>query len=188
MELSENEVKEIFKQNFKQIKSIEKMALNYFTLHNIRYWYSLLFNYSVAEITINELLQIEALTTSISIAYGRLFGKNEAGTKKLEHDIIPKEFSLAHNEIINLRHKRYAHHGEDSAISKSVKPQYIGGRFKIELNIEIGFYYGAAKHWAPLFAWLDKYMYETLHKNIESLTQKTGYIWEMPNGPAPKWV
>ena len=188
MELSEIEVKEILKKNSRQIKSIEKMALNYYSLYSIRYWYSLLSNYPISGFTIEDLLQIDALTASISVAYGRLFGKAKAGTTKLDDDILPEMYLSAHNEIINLRHRKYAHHGEDSALSKSVNPEYINGKFTIELNVEVGFYFGAAKHWAPLLAWLDEYMNETLRKNIDSLTKKTGYVWEMPNGPAPKWV
>lgn len=188
MELSEYEVKEILEQNLRQIEQIEKMTLNYFTIHNIRYWYSLLSNFPLEQFSIDELLQIEALTSSISIAYGRLFGQGKAGTTKLEDNILPKIYLSAHNEIINLRHRRYAHHGEDSTINKSAKPQYIEGKFKIKLSIEIGFYFGAAKHWGPLFEWLDGYMYDTLYKNINSLSQKTGYVWEMEDGPVPRWI
>jgi len=187
MKLTDNEVKEILDQNSKRIEGIEKMALNLYAIHNIRYWYSHLLNFPVSQNLLQDMMQIEAYTTSISVAYGRLFGEGQGKVTKLERNILPEEYLHIHDEIINLRHGRYAHHGNDPSIRKSVPVKY-DGKFKIGLEMEIGFYIGAPKAWQPLFEWLDDYMYRTLYKKIHSLSKKTRQEWEMENGPVPKWI
>lgn len=106
MKLTDNEVKEILDQNSKRIEGIEKMALNVYAIHNIRYWYSHLLNFPVSQNRLQDMMQIEAYTTSISVAYGRLFGEGQGKVTKLERNILPEEYLHIHDEIINLRHGR----------------------------------------------------------------------------------
>lgn len=179
---------EILKKNKKQIEQLNKMILNMYAIHNIRYWYSLLSNFPISDNQMEDIMQIEAFTTSITVAYGRLFGEGQGETTKLQKKDLPEDLLSIHDEIINLRHGRYAHHGNDPSIDKSTSIEYSDGRFLVNLSLEIGFYMGAPKTWKSLFEWLDGYMYTSLYKKLDSLTESTGFKWEIDIKPPPRWI
>lgn len=186
MEKSEQKINEI-KQKYKyQIDRLDKLILNLYAVSNIRYWYDVLSKIPIAQ-DYHYLMQIEAFTTSIIISYGRLFGETN-GTIPLDKKIIPKEFVFIHDEIMNLRNERYAHHGKHATIQKDPNIQFVDSRFFISPEIQIDFCFGAPKHWASLFEWLDNYMHKTIHDLLTFLTNETKTEWIFPNGPKPSWI
>lgn len=187
MEKSEEEIKEILSKHSKQIEQINKMLLNMYSISNIRFWYSCLSNFRKSEDVNRDILQMEALTTSIIISYGRIFGVG-TGSTILNDKIIPDILFPIHKEIINLRHSRYAHHGEDSFLEKAIDVSYDGSSFVIIPKLEIGFWLGAPKKWADLFEWLDGYMYDKVQNTIKSLSSKTGIEWKFPHGSTPLYI
>ncbi|PUV24380.1 hypothetical protein [Sphingobacterium athyrii] len=187
MEKSENEINEILAKHKKQIEQMGKMLLNIYAIANIRFWYSCLANFRKSDDMQKDILQMEALTTSIIVSYGRIFGKG-TGTTVLKEQIIPTELMIVHKEIIDLRHAKYAHHGELSTLEKGIEVNYVDSSFMITPKFEIGIWLGAPKHWAPLFEFLDGYMYESLHNTLTHLTMETGVEWKFPHGPTPSWI
>lgn len=160
MEKSEQEIKEILYKHSKQIEQLNKMLLNMYAISNIRFWYSCLANFRKSEDISRDILQMEAFTTSIVISYGRIFSSG-SGSTILNDKIIPDFLVLTHQEIINLRHGRYAHHGEQSFFIKNIDVSYMDFSFIIKPKLEVGFWLGTPKKWADLFEWLDAYMYDT---------------------------
>jgi hypothetical protein len=187
MQKSEQEINKILNDNSKQIEQINKMLLNMNAVSNIRFWCSCLSNFRKSKELNDDILKMEAFTTSIVISYGRIFGSG-AESNKLKEKIIPENLFPVHKEIIDLRNGRYAHHGEHSFFEKCTDITYVDYAFVINPKIEVGFWFGISKKWEELFEWLDGYMYDTMHKTLLSLSDKTGVEWKFPNGPAPLYI
>lgn len=67
------EIAKIVEENQPDIDRLKKMAFNIQSVANIRYWYWLLANFKKTPNQHEDLMAMEALTTSIIISYGRLF-------------------------------------------------------------------------------------------------------------------
>ncbi len=187
MEKSENEIRNILEKCQPDIERLRKMMLNMYAVSNIRYWYWCLSHFKKTEKLHEDIMKMDALTTSIVVSYGRLFGK---GTKStiLNQKIIPDSLKQTHKSIINLRHERYAHHGVHTSIENNIRIKFNGFSFVITPDMQIGIWLGAPKEWASLFSWLDAHMYETMKKNLELLTKKTGIEWTILHGSSPHWI
>src|SRR6218665_3121659 len=184
MNNSEKEPKAILEENRKHIERLDKMVLNMYSVANIRYWYWCLSNFKVSPNIHEDIMKMDALTTSIVISYGRLFGQG-TGTTVLNKAILPVELTPIHDAIIDLRNGRYAHHGDHETINTQINIEFNGSSFVITPSMQFVFCLGAPKEWKPLFEWLDAHMHETIHKQLDFLTRTTGIQWEFPDGPAP---
>lgn len=187
MKKSEKEIEEILYKYKKQIDQMSKMLLNANSLASIRFWYSYLSNFRKSDDIHQDILQMEAYTTSIIVSYGRIFSGG-TGSTVLKEKVIPVELLAIHKEIIDLRHAKYAHHGELSTLEMDIEVGYIDSAFIVTPKLEVGFWLGAPKKWAPLFEWLDEFMYDTFQNALTSLTKETGVAWKFPHGPAPTWI
>jgi hypothetical protein len=59
-------------------------------------------------ITSEAWMEQEVLTTAFVVTYGRLFAKGE-GASGLSDGVLPKHLKPVHDELIELRNRRYAH-------------------------------------------------------------------------------
>lgn len=187
MEKSEQEIIEIKKKYRRHIEKLEKMQLNAFAVSNIRYWYNCLSKLPKSTDLFYDFMLIDAFTTSIIISYGRLFGQG-TGTTTLNKADIRKDLIPIHDEIIELRHARYAHHGGHSSIVKKNFIEYVDSSFCLSQEIQIDGWLGAPKHWGALFKWIDEYNYNSIHDILLYLTKETGIEWKFPHGPTPPWI
>jgi len=187
MDKTEEEIRELVSNNLTHVDRLKKMALNLHSVSCIRFWYWRLGNFYKSSDLHEDIMEMDALTTSIVISYGRLFGTGE-GTTKLKNNIVPPPLEIIHNNIITLRNTKYAHHGNHESIEAKVEISFNGLSLEVIPNLEFGIYLGAPKDWAPLFEWLDNHMHETITKHLSFLTKTTGIEWDMPYGDAPRWV
>ncbi|WP_286850695.1 MULTISPECIES: hypothetical protein [Sphingobacterium] len=181
------EIDDILQKYKKHIGLIEKMILNMHTIANIRYWYAYLSKFPLSDIQHQDIMEMEAFTTSIIVSYNRLFGQG-TGTTVMKTNLLPANLLPIHDEIIELRNARYAHHGEHSTIDKVVNTEFIDSLFIVTPKIEFTFCFGAPKHWNALFQWWDDHMYKVLHERLDFLSKETGFKWETPCGPPPPWI
>lgn len=187
MKKSNEEIDAIKEKCKPQIDQMNKMLLNMYAVSNIRFWYSCLRNFRKTSDIHKDIMKMEAFTTSIIVSYGRIFGSG-TGTTILKEKIIPKDLLCVHKQIIDLRHAKYAHHGELSTFEKNIQVEYNDFSFIVIPKVEVEFCLGAPKEWAPLFEWLDEFIYDRLQNMLTSLTRDTGVEWSFPNGPAPSWI
>jgi hypothetical protein len=187
MNKSQEEIDEIRNTCQKEILRLEKMQLNIYSVAIIRYWYWKLSHFRKSPNLFEDIMGMEALTTSIVISHGRLFGEG-TGTAILKKKCIPQSLLPLHSEIINLRHAKYAHHGEHKTVEKIIELDYDGSAICVTPRLDIELCFGAPKEWGILFKWLDEYMYDRLSKQLTLLTSKTSVKWKMPQGEPPYWV
>ena len=139
------------------------------------------------EPTADALMEQEALTTAFIVTYGRLFasGKGASGVSRKN---IPTHLKSVHDDIIDLRNKRYAHNDGHETISSDVRIDFDDGGFRVGVQLTQGSFLGGRDEWEELIKFIDAHMHERLTKILARMTKKSGYEWSFPVGPAPDWV
>jgi hypothetical protein len=128
-------------------------------------------------------MELDMLTTAFVVAYVRLHqGGNGSG---FDRDILPEKLRRVHDQIIDVRNKRFAHNDDHHSVSNSLGIQFDGNRFFLKFGLTLGYHIGGATEWPELVGFLDRFTVERMNKLFARLKQKTGYEWVMPTGPAP---
>lgn len=175
------------------IERLDRMAANHLTMNEVEFVYHQLrqlvpeSGMKAESITVEFILQNEALTTALVVAYGRLFASGN-GTTKLDAKKLPEAFREAHEEIISLRNERYAHHGAHHSLTTTVALESEGDDVIFGQSISVGMWFGAPIHWGPLFVWLRGHIHDRVQSELAYLSQRSGVTWKMRNGPPPSWV
>ena len=139
------------------------------------------------EATPEWVMEQETLTTAFIVTYARLFAKGD-GASGISKGSIPAHLRPVHDDIIQLRNKRYAHNGSHETINSGIRIDFDDSGFRIQAQMSLGFYVGGRNEWEDLITFIDAHMHERLTKILCRLKEKTGYEWVFPTGPAPDWV
>ena len=138
------------------------------------------------EATMEWVLENDMLTLAFVTTYVRLIdGGIGCGVSR---SALPAKLRPVHDNIIELRNKRYAHNSGHDSITGSLEIGFDGGKFDISVNFNMGFHVGGALEWEPLVAFLDNLMFSRLHAQLEKLKERTGREWTFPSGTPLKWV
>lgn len=138
------------------------------------------------EATMDWALENDMLTLAFVTTYARLIdGGIGSG---ISRSALPPELRPVHDNIIELRNKRYAHNARHDSITGRLEIGFEGGKFDVSVNFNMGFHVGGALEWRPLVEFLDGLMFRRLHAQLDKLKEKTRREWTFPSGPPPKWV
>ncbi|NVK12972.1 MAG: hypothetical protein HWE35_02225 [Rhodobacteraceae bacterium] len=190
----EVDVEDLAQRFRKELEVITKHQLNFSTINVLLFSYGQLrqlgeqFASNPNQVPPGEmLLAHEALTTSVVASYGRLFTMGK-GTTKLDPNKIPAEHKAAHDELMGLRHDRYAHNGSHVTTTTTVALSVENGAVIVRPEQTAGIYIGGADSWEPLFLWINRHLVENIHNYLTDLSRKSGIEWKMNEGPAPSWM
>lgn len=139
------------------------------------------------EATAEAVMEQEVLTTAFIVTYGRLFARSD-GASRISRGNIPEHLRPVHDEIIQLRNKRYAHNDSHETVNSGIMIDFDGNGFRIQPQMSLGSHVGGRDEWEELITFIDAHMHETLTKILCRLKKKTGYEWTFPSGTAPDWV
>lgn len=139
------------------------------------------------DLTMEDCLEQEMLTTAFIVTYSRLFISGN-GVKGISRDIIPAHLKKVHDEIIDIRHKRYAHNGGHETVGSGLEIFYAESKFNLSMQLSFGFFKGGRDEWKELITIVDAHMHEMLYKILARLKEKTGYEWTTSTGPTPDWI
>jgi hypothetical protein len=138
------------------------------------------------EATTEWVLENDMLTLAFVTTYARLIdGGIGSGVSR---STLPADLRPVHDNLIDLRNKRYAHNAGHDSITGSLKIGFEGGKFEISTNVNMDVYVGGAREWEPLVEFLDDLMFSRLDAQLKELKEKTGREWTFPSGPPPNWV
>lgn len=136
--------------------------------------------------TIDAIFEHDMLTLAFVVAYVRLVdGSHGSGVSR---GTLPPDLRQAHDEIIALRNKRFAHNADHESMEGALEIGFENGRFDLKVRFKMGYHVGGAREWGQLVAFLDELMFKRLNEQLEKLRQKTGREWTFPSGPPPEWV
>lgn len=131
----------------------------------------------------DSVLELDMLTTAFVVAYVRL---HQGGTGSgFSRDALPEKLRGTHDQIIDMRNKRFAHNDDHHSVSNAMQIEFEGNRFFVKFGLTLGYHVGGATEWHELVKFLDMLTVEKMEKVIARLKEKTGYDWVMPTGPAP---
>lgn len=139
------------------------------------------------ELTADAMMEQEVLTTAFIVTYARLFASGK-GASNVQRTSIPTHLRSVHDDIISLRNKRYAHNDGHETVESGVTVDFDDGGFRVGVQLRMGFFVGGRDEWEELIRFIDAHMHERLTKILARLTEKSGYEWSFPVGPAPDWV
>ncbi|MBW4962945.1 hypothetical protein [Sulfitobacter sp. CW3] len=168
------------------IKGLIRLARAIPTTSSLSYIYHRL-KTAKFEVTAEALLEQEVLTTAFIVTYARLFASGN-GAVKLSKTDIPEHLRPVHQDIMDLRHQRYAHNGTHKTINSGIELHFDDDGFKVSMQMRLGFFLGGRNEWEELITFIDAHMHESLMKILRRLERKTGYEWTFPEGPRPDWV
>ncbi|MDV7141478.1 hypothetical protein R3X27_02160 [Tropicimonas sp. TH_r6] len=157
-----------------------QVSFMYYRLKSMGPW-------SADDITMELLFEIEAMTTALVISYGRLFASSD-GTTRISRSKIPMELRSHHDDIMELRNKRYAHHDSHHSVASMGDITFQDGRFHFAGSMRVGMHFGAPREWEPLVTWLGEYLVEQQNRQLRRLSELTGHEWTSPMGPPPAWL
>lgn len=163
----------------KLIKAIPTTASLSFIYHQLRKM--------EFEPTIDWYFQHEALTTAFIVTYSRLFASS-SGITMLSRRDIPKHLRPHHDQIIELRNKRYAHNGSHNSLDGAIEILFDGHCFEIQTKMNSGTYIGGKNEWRDLVSHIDTSMHRRISRMLKHLEKKTNCKWLFPKGPPPEWA
>lgn len=170
----------------KDIKSLVRLANAIPTTSSLSYIYHRL-RTSKFDVTAEAVMEQEMLTTAFVVTYSRLFVSGNGGSG-VSRDQIPAHLRAVHDDILEIRHQRYAHNAGHETIGSGIQIDFDDTEVRVNLGMSLGFYVGGRNEWEELVTFLDAHMHERLQKILDRLKAKTGLEWTFPVGPAPDWV
>ncbi|NEI65024.1 hypothetical protein [Rhizobium leguminosarum] len=167
------------------LKNLNRLVHAFPTMASLRYIQHRLSSTNF-EASMEWALENDMLILAFVTTYARLIdGGIGSGVSRRT---LPAELRPAHDNIIELRNKRYAHNAGHDSITANLVIGFEDGKFEVSVNFDMGFHVGGALEWKPLVIFLDELMFRRLQVQLQRLTEKTGRQWTFPSGPPPRWV
>lgn len=131
------------------------------------------------------IFEIDMMQAALAVEYSRVF---VSGSRRVSRDKVPVHLRSVHDEIMELRNKRYAHDDTHASVENSVNIWIEGERVTVVSGAEMKMCLGAPPEWEELIKWLGRFLVEQTEKQLKRLTEKTGLEWVQPKGPPPGWL
>lgn len=166
-----------------ELKQLSRLSLSYYHVVVLRHVGDRLAEYRF-KADMEALLELDMLTTAFLATYARLY-TGGAGSG-FARNALPEPLRAAHDEIIDLRNKRYAHVEEHHSVNDEMGiVEEEDGRFVITLGTRLGVYIGGSNDWPKLVDALDEIFAERGAKIIARLQARTGREWSIAQGSPP---
>ncbi|MBR0926310.1 hypothetical protein [Bradyrhizobium nitroreducens] len=166
----------------KELSQLIRISNSFTSLVALKYAAERLSEYKFAA-DMKAFLELDMLTTAFVVTYVRL---HQGGIGSgFARDILPEKLRRAHDQIIDMRNKRFAHNDGHRSISNAMEIGLEDKRFIVGFNLTLEFQVGGAPEWQDLAKFLDVMTVEKIEKLLARLKAKTGHDWVWPKGPAP---
>lgn len=167
----------------KELKQLSRLSLSLYHVTVLKHIRDRLTDYRF-KASMNAFLELDMLTTAFVATYVRLHtGGSGSGFAR---DALPEPLRAAHDEVLDLRNKRYAHVDEHHSVTDEMEIQEDEGRFIVNLGMRFGFYVGGSNEWTKLVDALDEIFANRGQKIIERLQVRTGREWMIARGEPPE--
>lgn len=166
----------------KELKQLSRLSLSFYHVTVLKHIRDRLSVYRF-KADMGAFLELDMLTTAFVATYVRLHtGGSGSGFAR---DALPEPLRAAHDEIIDMRNKRYAHVADHDSVNDEMEIHEDDGRFVVNLGLRFGFYIGGANEWTKLVDALDDIFADRGQKIVERLQARTGREWLIAQGSPP---
>jgi hypothetical protein len=126
----------------KELSQLARISNSFTSLVSLKHAQRRLSEYKFAA-DMDAILELDMLTTSFVTAYARLHhGGNGSGFSR---DILPERLRDTHDQIIEMRNKRFAHNDDHHSVANAMEIQFEGDRFFVKFNLMLGYYIGGRR-------------------------------------------
>ena len=166
----------------KELSQLVRISNSFTTLVALKYAAKRLSEYKFAA-DMDAILELDMLTTAFVVTYVRLHqGGSGSGFSR---DSLPEKLRGVHDQIIEMRNKRFAHNDDHHSVSNAMEIGFEGNRFLVKFDLTLEYQIGGATEWQELVKFLDAMTVDRMKKLVTRLKEKTGHDWVWPTGPAP---
>jgi len=137
------------------------------------------------EASMDHFLDLDMMTLAFVVTYARL---HEGGAGSgFARGNLPPELRPLHDNIIELRNKRFAHNTGHHTVSDALEimSDVSGEWFKVRIGYSLMFQVGGEPRWKELITALESIFVDRMEKLLARITQKTGREWSIESGPPP---
>jgi hypothetical protein len=167
----------------KELRQLSKLSLSYYHVVVLRHVRDRLAEYRF-KADMEAILELDMLTTAFLATYARLY--TGGGGSGFARNALPEPLRAAHDEIIDLRNKRYAHVDEHHSVNDEMEiVEEEDGRFVVTLGTRLGVYISGSNDWPKLVDALDEIFADRGAKIIARLKARTGREWMIAQGLPP---
>lgn len=166
-----------------ELTQLSRLSVSLSTLATLNENSRLLTEYRF-EPNIQNLLYLEILTTAFAVTYVRLHqGGAGSGFSRAS---LPQKLRASHDQILELRNKRFAHEKAHHTIENMMEVQLGNDGFSVHPKLSIGMYIGGANEWHEIVQHLNNCYYARIDGLLARLRETTGHDWKMAEGPEPQ--
>jgi len=165
-----------------ELKQLSRLSLSYYHVVVLGHVRDRLAEYRF-KADMEALLELDMLTTAFLATYVRLY--TGGGGSGFARNALPEPLRAAHDEIVDLRNKRYAHVDKHHSVNDEMEIVEEDGRFVVTLGTRLGVYIGGSNEWPKLVDALDDIFAERGAKLIARLQARTGREWTIAQGSLP---
>ncbi len=186
--MSEEYLSESLKPYKDEIDRLVLDANNGYSFSKVTYIYSRLKKmgpWKRSDLNMELILEIDMMHAALVVTYGRIFS---GGARKVNPNKVPGHLRPIHDQIIELRNKRYAHNDEHKSIELKASFEEDGDKVILKPKISIQMALGAPAEWQELFDWLGDYLVNQSNKQLVRLSEISGREWSQPKGSPPDWI
>lgn len=172
----------VLKSVDKELSALSRVSNSMVSLVTLKYVRDRLASYKFAA-TMEAILELDMLTTAFVVTYVRL---HEGGAGSgFSRDALPEKLRPFHDQIVDLRNKRFAHNAGHHSVLDAMEVQQHDDGFEIHLGMSLQIQVGGAREWQELVDFVDAMYAERSDKLLGRLKERTGHEWSIPRGPEP---
>jgi hypothetical protein len=172
----------ILKSVDKELSALSRVSNSMVPLVTLKHVRDRLASYKFAA-TMEAILELDMLVTAFVVTYVRL---QEGGAGSgFSRDALPQKLRPFHDQIIDLRNKRFAHNAGHHSVLDAMEIQRHDGGFEIHLSMNLQIQVGGAPEWQELVDFIDAMYVDRSDRLVARLKERTGHEWSIPKGPAP---
>lgn len=166
-----------------ELSQLVKFLNSFATLVTLKHVQKRLSAYKLA-LDMDAILELDMLTTAFVVTYARLHhGGNGSGFSR---NALPENLRPIHDQVIELRNKRFAHSDDHHSVSNELKIEFQDDLVEIKSTLSLGYHIGGRNEWPQLVESIETMLSENIDNLFKRLREKTGRNWALQTGPAPE--
>jgi len=184
----ESALKKLYAEHENDISRLEKDVQNAYSFTKVNFIYERLKKlgpWKPEDLSMEIILEIDMMQAALAVEYSRVF---VGGSRKVSRDKVPGHLRSVHDEILELRNKRYAHDDAHDSVENSTNIRIEDGQVEVKPGAKMAMCLGAPPEWEELIKWLGQFLFEQSEKQLKRLTEQTGLEWVQPMGAPPDWL
>lgn len=165
----------------KELNRASKISRSMSNLASLRHVQERISSTPIA-VSMGYILELDMLTTAFVVTYVRVL--RGGGGVSFDRKDLPEHLRAIHDEIVDLRNKRFAHDDADHhSVTNVMEINSAGDGFEIHSGLSKMYQFGGSPLWKDLVEAIEGIYIEKAEKLVTAMTVKTGRTWTFAQQP-----